>query len=228
MRSSSPEAFVASRTFASSASRAACTPSTARWPSATAASRIVSNWPMALRAASSAFSPSCSFSAATRCSALVSASASTLEEPPAASCVMRAIASATSVMRCSAPRSTSAMRPEALRVDSSVTRPRLSPRRKRSAESVAICSCASREPLGQKLGRALRRLLGALAHGVGDAGDALLGRAERVGKERRQPVQAALPPPPPAAQARWRSPRAPRAAPQARPASARWSTRAAC
>ena len=38
----------------------------------------------------------------------------------------------------------------------------------------------------------LRRLLGALAHGVGDAGDALLGGAERLREERGEPVQAAL------------------------------------
>ncbi len=48
------------------------------------------------------------------------------------------------------------------------------------------------EPLGQKLGRPPRRLLGALAHGVGDAGDALLGVPERAGKERGEAAEARL------------------------------------
>ena len=83
-------------------------------------------------------------------------------------------------MRCSATRSVSPMRPDALRVDVSVTRPRLSPSRKRSAESVAICSCAAASRLAHHVAGALRRLLGALAHDRRDVGDPRLGGAERL------------------------------------------------
>ncbi len=103
---------------------------------------------------------------------------------------MRAIVSATSVMRClcaaqhlgdaagGAPRRFFRDAPEALAQAEEIGG-------KRRDLLLRLG-----KPLGQKLGGALRRLLRALAHGIGDAGDALLGRAERVGEERGEAVQA--------------------------------------